>query len=123
MQPLGYRAADPRKRDFAFPFVLGGLATGVSGNVIGMLAASTLRHVPPGSSIRPMTLAAVLSLIAFATATIGIPLVIIGLVHARRRAVVWLIGMVGALVSLAPLPASRWVWDQIEARNRFIMEP
>jgi hypothetical protein len=123
MQPLEYRAPGQPKRDLAFPCVFASLATGLCGNVIGMLAASTLRQIPPGSSVRPMSLAATLCLIALATAAIGIPLAIVGLVRARRRALLWVAGIIGALLCLAPAPTSRWVWDRIETRNRLTMEP
>ena len=98
-------------------------AVGLAGNVLGMLAASTLRHVPPGTPIRPMGLAALLFFIALGTAGVGLIVAIAALMGARRRVLVWIVTAVGICLSLVPLFTSMLVWNWIVARRGLIMEP
>ena len=126
MPLLDYHAPKQYARRNCTFFALSSCAVGLAGNALGMLAASTLRHVPPGSSIRPMGLAALLFLIAAVTAALGITLVAVALggsTRVKRRALFHLIVVLGALLSLSPIVSSRWVWNRIELRNRLMMEP
>ena len=122
-QPLDYQ--HPKRTSsvpsLACAFVA--CAVGLTGNVLGMLAASSLRHVPPGTFIRPMGLAALLFFIALGTAGVGLPLAILALVSGRRRMLIWLVAVVGIALSLMPLFTSRMVWDWIVARRGLIEEP
>jgi predicted permease len=96
---------------------------GLGGNVVGMLAASTLRSVPVGTPIRPMGLAAFLFLVALTTAGIGITVAVIAIANGRRRRLVWAVAALGIVLSLMPLFTSRLVWDHIVAQRGLIEEP
>ena len=126
MRSLDYRTPEQQTRPNPFFFALSSCGIGLAGNALGMLAASSLRHVAPGSTIRPMGLAALLFLIAAGTAAPGVTLAIVGIIRgirARRRVLVFMTALLGTLLSLTPLITSRWVWDRIEARNGLVMEP
>jgi hypothetical protein len=96
---------------------------GLGGNIVGMLAASTLLSVPPGSPIRPMGLAAFLFLVALATAGMGITLALIAIANGWRRKLIWIVAGLGVVLSLMPLFSSRLVWDQIVAHRGLLEEP
>jgi hypothetical protein len=128
VQPLNYQtpgaddAPPPRWKD---PLRLSMLVCALSlgGSLLAMTATfQSLWPVPPGSPIRPMGLVFLWLLIAFLTALQGLILGITAIIVGRHRKLYWALALLGIILSLLPLPASRAVSDWITARHSLIWE-
>ncbi|MDB5354292.1 MAG: hypothetical protein JWN24_745 [Phycisphaerales bacterium] len=104
MPQLDYQNPKATSRATAYVVSIAACAIGLAGNAIVALATLvTLGPLPPGTFIRPMGLAVLAFNVAVATALVGVPLGIVGIIKGRRKASVWMTGLAGALLSLMPI--------------------
>jgi hypothetical protein len=104
MPQLDYQNPKAPSRATAYVVSIAACVIGLAGNAIVALATLvTLGSLPPGTVIRPMGLAVLAFNVTVATALVGVPLGMVGMIKGRRKASVWMIGLAGVLLSLTPV--------------------
>lgn len=108
------------------PAIVSGISSigmGLAGTTVSFYLASTLNSVPPGASIRPMALAAVIMLSIGGTFLLGSVLGVACIIMGLRRWRLWLLALFGiGLSCFAPWIVSQAEMDQVVAKNHLNME-
>jgi len=122
--PLSYRhARTPSVPMVGWIFAWAAVAVGLLGNLLASgLVVASLWDIPRGTPIRPMLLAAWMFFVAAGAAGVAIVLTVLALVMSRRRKMMWLVAVIGLLISPTPLPVSWKILDWIVARHGLVLE-